>query len=49
MTKWYDFSPRLKSLLIIILYRSNKPCGLKAGNLIPLSIATYAAVSIAKF
>ncbi|XP_025263969.1 odorant receptor 63a-like isoform X1 [Camponotus floridanus] len=43
-TKWYDFSPRLKSLLIIILYRSNIPCGLKAGNIIPLSIATYAAV-----
>ncbi|XP_025263956.1 odorant receptor 63a-like [Camponotus floridanus] len=43
-TKWYDFSPRLKSLLIIILYRSNIPCGLKAGNLISLSIATYAAV-----
>ncbi|XP_072760098.1 odorant receptor 42b-like isoform X2 [Anoplolepis gracilipes] len=43
-TKWYDFSPRLKSLLIIILYRSNVPCGLKAGNIVPLSIATYAAV-----
>lgn len=43
--EWYKFSPRLKSLLIITLYRSNVPCGLKAGNMIPLSIATYAAVS----
>ncbi|XP_029670739.1 odorant receptor Or2-like [Formica exsecta] len=43
-TKWYDFSPRLKSLLIILLYRSNISCGLKAGNIVPLSIATYAAV-----
>ncbi|XP_011872701.1 PREDICTED: odorant receptor 49a-like isoform X3 [Vollenhovia emeryi] len=42
--EWYMFSPRLKSLLIITLYRSNIPCGLKAGNMIPLSIATYAAV-----
>ncbi|XP_072760095.1 uncharacterized protein [Anoplolepis gracilipes] len=43
-TKWYDFSPRLKSLLIIILYRSNVPCELKAGNIVPLSIMTYAGV-----
>ncbi|XP_050449387.1 odorant receptor Or2-like [Cataglyphis hispanica] len=42
--KWYDFSPRLKSLLIIILYRSNVSCGLKAGNIVPLSTATFAAV-----
>ncbi|KAL6445880.1 hypothetical protein ACFW04_000933 [Cataglyphis niger] len=42
--EWYDFSPRLKSLLIILLYRSSVPCGLKAGNMIPLSIATYASV-----
>ncbi|KYN09837.1 Putative odorant receptor 67a, partial [Trachymyrmex cornetzi] len=40
--EWYKFSPRLKSLLIITLYRSNIPCELKAGNMIPLSIATYA-------
>ncbi|XP_011700850.1 PREDICTED: uncharacterized protein LOC105457712 [Wasmannia auropunctata] len=43
-TEWYNFSPRLKSLMIITLYRSNVPCGLKAGNMIPLSITTYAAV-----
>ncbi|XP_018044266.1 PREDICTED: uncharacterized protein LOC108684457 [Atta colombica] len=43
--EWYKFSPRLKSLLMMTLYRSNIPCGLKAGNMIPLSIATYAAVS----
>ncbi|XP_050449388.1 odorant receptor 63a-like [Cataglyphis hispanica] len=42
--EWYDFSPRLKSLLIILLYRSSVPCRLKAGNMIPLSIATYASV-----
>ncbi|KAL6262949.1 hypothetical protein P5V15_005737 [Pogonomyrmex californicus] len=42
--KWYNFSPRLKSLLLITLYRSNIPCGLKAGNIVPLSIATYATV-----
>ncbi|KAL0114202.1 hypothetical protein PUN28_011485 [Cardiocondyla obscurior] len=42
--EWYNFSPRLKSLLIMTLYRSNIPCGLKAGNMIPLCIATYAAV-----
>ncbi|KAL6262947.1 hypothetical protein P5V15_005735 [Pogonomyrmex californicus] len=42
--EWYNFSPRLKSLMIITLYRSNVPCGLKAGNMIPLSIATYASV-----
>ncbi|KAL6445882.1 hypothetical protein ACFW04_000934 [Cataglyphis niger] len=46
--KWYDFSPRLKSLLIIILYRSNVSCGLKAGNIVPLSTATFAAVSTVK-
>ncbi|XP_024884885.1 odorant receptor 10a-like [Temnothorax curvispinosus] len=43
--KWYTFSPRLKSLLIITLYRSFKPCGLTAGNIFSLSMATYAAVS----
>ncbi|XP_011646664.1 odorant receptor 9a-like [Pogonomyrmex barbatus] len=42
--EWYNFSPRLKSLMIITLYRSNMPCGLKAGNMVPLSIATYASV-----
>ncbi|XP_071625432.1 uncharacterized protein [Temnothorax longispinosus] len=42
--EWYKFSPRLKSLLIITLYRSSTPCELKAGNMIPLSIATYATV-----
>ncbi|XP_011871687.1 PREDICTED: odorant receptor 10a-like [Vollenhovia emeryi] len=42
--EWYKFSPRLKSLLIITLYRSKTPCELKAGNMIPLSIATYATV-----
>ncbi|EZA62796.1 hypothetical protein X777_07612, partial [Ooceraea biroi] len=41
--EWYNYSPRLKYLLIITLYRSNIPCGLKAGNMVPLSIATYAA------
>ncbi|KAH0952955.1 Or9e9 [Eciton burchellii] len=43
-TEWYNYSPRLKTLLIIILYRSNVPCGLKAGNMIPLSTATCASV-----
>ncbi|XP_071580842.1 odorant receptor 2a-like [Temnothorax nylanderi] len=42
--EWYKFSPRLKSLLIITLYRSSTPCELKAGNMISLSIATYAMV-----
>ncbi|XP_071625453.1 odorant receptor Or2-like isoform X1 [Temnothorax longispinosus] len=42
--EWYHFSPRLKSLLMITLYRTNTPCVLKAGNVIPLSIATYTAV-----
>jgi len=42
--EWYKFSPRLKSLLIITLYRSNIPCELKAGNMISLSIVTYATV-----
>ncbi|XP_026826856.1 odorant receptor 63a isoform X3 [Ooceraea biroi] len=41
--EWYNYSPRLKYLLLMTLYRSNIPCGLKAGNMIPLSIATYAA------
>ncbi|XP_011871675.1 PREDICTED: uncharacterized protein LOC105564129 isoform X3 [Vollenhovia emeryi] len=31
-TEWYNFSPRLKSLLIITLYRSSVPCGLKLYN-----------------
>ncbi|XP_011871681.1 PREDICTED: uncharacterized protein LOC105564129 isoform X7 [Vollenhovia emeryi] len=44
-TEWYNFSPRLKSLLIITLYRSSVPCGLKVGNMIPLSITTYTTVS----
>ncbi|KAL0114189.1 hypothetical protein PUN28_011483 [Cardiocondyla obscurior] len=43
--EWYRFSPRLKSLLRIILYRSSVPCKLRAGNIIPLSIATYATVT----
>ncbi|XP_024884868.1 odorant receptor 63a-like isoform X1 [Temnothorax curvispinosus] len=42
--KWYKFSPRLKSLLIITLYRSFIPCGLTAGNIFSLSMATYATV-----
>ncbi|XP_071641861.1 odorant receptor 10-like isoform X1 [Temnothorax longispinosus] len=42
--EWYKFSPRLKYLLKITLYRSSKPCELKAGNMIPLSLATYATV-----
>ncbi|XP_025267994.1 odorant receptor 63a-like isoform X3 [Camponotus floridanus] len=42
--KWYMYSPRMRSLLIITLYRSNIPCSLTAGKLIPLSMTTYAAV-----
>ncbi|XP_018367373.1 PREDICTED: putative odorant receptor 19b [Trachymyrmex cornetzi] len=42
--KWYTFSPRLKSLLITTLHRSFIPCGLTAGNLFSLSMATFAAV-----
>ncbi|XP_036144332.1 uncharacterized protein LOC118646133 [Monomorium pharaonis] len=42
--EWYKFSPRLKSLLIITLYRTNVPCSLNAGNMVPLSIATYVTV-----
>ncbi|XP_067208934.1 uncharacterized protein [Linepithema humile] len=45
-TEWYNFSPRIKSLLIITLYRSSVPCILKAGNMVPLSVTTYASVSI---
>ncbi|KAL6427566.1 hypothetical protein ACFW04_008805 [Cataglyphis niger] len=44
--EWYKFSPRLKSLLIITLYRSIVPCKLTAGNLFPLSMTLFAAVSI---
>ncbi|XP_072752965.1 odorant receptor 63a-like isoform X1 [Anoplolepis gracilipes] len=43
-TKWYKFSPRLKSLVIITLYRSIVPCTLSAGNVFPLSMAVFAAV-----
>ncbi|KAF3054547.1 Odorant receptor 157 [Nylanderia fulva] len=42
--EWYKFSPRLKSLLIITLYRSVVPCKLTAGNLFPLSMTLYAVV-----
>ncbi|XP_025074653.1 odorant receptor Or2-like [Pogonomyrmex barbatus] len=42
--EWYKFSPRLKSLLIITLHRSFIPCSLTAGNIIPLSMTTYAMV-----
>ncbi|XP_077261760.1 odorant receptor Or2 isoform X2 [Temnothorax americanus] len=42
--EWYKFSPRLKSLLIITLYRSVVPCKLTAGNLFPLSMTVFAAV-----
>ncbi|XP_029661561.1 odorant receptor 67a-like [Formica exsecta] len=42
--EWYKFSPRLKSLLIITLYRSVIPCKLTAGNLFPLSMSFFAAV-----
>ncbi|XP_011159797.2 odorant receptor 9a [Solenopsis invicta] len=42
--EWYNFSPRLKSLLIIILHKSIVPCKLTAGNLFPLSMAVFAAV-----
>ncbi|KAG5330351.1 OR67A protein, partial [Acromyrmex charruanus] len=42
--EWYTFSPRLKSLLITTLHRSFIPCGLTAGNLFSLSMATFAAV-----
>ncbi|EZA62605.1 hypothetical protein DMN91_005669 [Ooceraea biroi] len=43
-TEWYNFSPRLKSLLSIILYRSIVPCRLTAGNMFPLSMAVFAGV-----
>ncbi|XP_020286230.1 odorant receptor 67a-like [Pseudomyrmex gracilis] len=42
--EWYKFSPRLKSLLIITLYRSIIPCRLTAGNIFPLSMTVFAAV-----
>ncbi|XP_071567992.1 uncharacterized protein [Temnothorax nylanderi] len=42
--EWYNFSPRIKSLLIISLHRSFVPCGLMAGNMISLSMTTYAGV-----
>nr|XP_012226904.1 PREDICTED: odorant receptor 67c-like [Linepithema humile] len=42
--EWYKCSPRLKSLLIVTLYRSVAPCSLTAGNMIPLSIETYGFV-----
>ncbi|XP_070165313.1 odorant receptor 85f-like isoform X2 [Polyergus mexicanus] len=42
--EWYKFSPRLRSLLIITLYRSVVPCKLTAGNLFPLSMSLFAAV-----
>ncbi|XP_067205432.1 uncharacterized protein [Linepithema humile] len=44
--EWYKFSPRLKSLLIITLYRSVVPCKLTAGNLFPLSMAIFATKRI---
>ncbi|XP_071626832.1 odorant receptor 67a-like [Temnothorax longispinosus] len=42
--EWYTFSPRLKSLMIISLHRSFIPCGLTAGNIIPLSMVTAGSV-----
>ncbi|XP_067205824.1 odorant receptor 63a-like [Linepithema humile] len=42
--EWYNCSPRLKSLLIVTLYRSSVPCGLTAGSMIPLSMVTYGFV-----
>ncbi|KAG5330349.1 OR22C protein, partial [Acromyrmex charruanus] len=42
--EWYKFSPRLKSLLIIILYRSIVSCKLTAGNLFSLSMAVFVSV-----
>ncbi|XP_036140183.1 odorant receptor 67a-like [Monomorium pharaonis] len=42
--KWYRFSPRLKTLLIITLDRSIIPSCLTAGNMVPLSMTTYATV-----
>ncbi|EGI65948.1 Putative odorant receptor 67a, partial [Acromyrmex echinatior] len=43
--EWYKFSPRLKSLLIITLYRSIVSCKLTAGNLFSLSMAVFVSVS----
>ncbi|KAG5309530.1 OR9A protein, partial [Acromyrmex insinuator] len=42
--EWYKFSPRLKSLLIITLYRSIVSCKLTAGNLFSLSMAVFVSV-----
>ncbi|XP_019698865.2 odorant receptor 63a-like [Harpegnathos saltator] len=42
--EWYTFSPRLKSLMIVTLYRSVVPCSLTAGKMLPLSMTTYAGV-----
>ncbi|XP_067205817.1 odorant receptor 63a [Linepithema humile] len=42
--EWYNCSPRLKSLLIVTLYRSVVPCSLTAGNMVPLSMVTYGLV-----
>ncbi|EFN79860.1 Odorant receptor 22b [Harpegnathos saltator] len=42
--EWYTFSPRLKSLMIVTLYRSVVPCSLTAGKMLPLSMTTYAGI-----
>ncbi|KYN05897.1 Odorant receptor 49b [Cyphomyrmex costatus] len=45
-TPWYRFSYQLKRSVNIIIMRSQKPAQLTAGNIIPLSLQTFASVRI---
>ncbi|KAL0117348.1 hypothetical protein PUN28_010301 [Cardiocondyla obscurior] len=42
--EWYNFSPRLKSLLVIICHKSFVPAKVTAGDLFPLSMEVFATV-----
>ncbi|KAL0117364.1 hypothetical protein PUN28_010303 [Cardiocondyla obscurior] len=42
--EWYNFSPRLKSLLVIFCHKSLVPAKVTAGNLFPLSMQVFATV-----
>ncbi|XP_018407571.1 PREDICTED: odorant receptor 49b-like [Cyphomyrmex costatus] len=43
-TPWYRFSYQLKRSVNIIIMRSQKPAQLTAGNIIPLSLQTFASM-----
>lgn len=44
-SNWYDFSPKVKKALFLIILRSQKPCMLSLGGFYQFNLKTYLMVS----